>query len=55
MSIGEDFIWVSTVARTTSLKVNDNLRVKGNWSWGLVLHEDVESVSKRCSCGLSPA
>ena len=55
MSIGKDCIWVSTVARATSFKVNNNLRVKGNWSWSQVLHEDVESVSKGGSGSLSPA
>ena len=41
-----DSSWVTTVAITTSLAVNHNLRAEANWGWVQVLEETVESVSK---------
>lgn len=43
--IGVDIAWVSTVARATSLLVNNNLSVQSNWGWDFQVSQDVESVS----------
>jgi len=44
-SILENIAWISTVAVTTSLTVDDNLGVQSNWGHGKVLEHDVESIS----------
>ena len=37
--------WVSTVAVTTSLAVDNNLGVQSNWGQGHISEHDVESIS----------
>ena len=36
---------ISTIARASSLAVDDNLSVKTNWGCGLEIVQDVEAVS----------
>jgi len=43
--IGVDITWVSTVARATSLLVDNYLSVQSNWGWDFQVSQDVESVS----------
>ena len=51
----EDITWISTIAVTTSLTVDNNLSIESNWGWVLVLEENVESISKSRGGSLSPA
>ena len=46
---------VATVARSTSLAVNDGLGIEGDWGWVESTVEDVESISDGGSGALSPA
>jgi len=52
-----DITWVSTLATSTRvlLAVDEDLSVKSNWSWVLVLGQNVESIGKSRGSSLSPA
>ena len=55
MAVFVDTAWVSTLAGATGSAVDDDLGVESDWSWGGVVHLDVESVSKGGGRSLSPA
>jgi hypothetical protein len=54
--VGEfiDFGWVATVACSSCLAVDQDLRVEVDWRGGVEILSDVESVGKSRRRGLSP-
>jgi hypothetical protein len=46
---------ISTIARASSLAIDDNLGVKTNWGCSLKIVQDVEAVSNSRGGSLGPA
>jgi hypothetical protein len=55
ISVLVDTSWVSTLAGSSSIAVDNNLGIQGNWGWALQVVHDIESVSNRRCSSLGPA